>query len=69
MVPGILLAAALASTPAVPDPVLDAGSGYCLATGYCTGGLGDSGRLARPMYLAIGLVGAGLAALRRERRA
>ena len=69
MVPGILLAAALVSPPAVPDPVLDAGRGYCLATGYCTSGPGDSGRPAGPIYLAIGLVGAGLAALRRERQA
>lgn len=69
MVPGLLAAVALASSPAVPDPVLASGSGYCLATGYCTSGPGDSGRPAGPMYLAIGLVGAGLAALRRERQA
>lgn len=69
MVSSLLLAATLAASPAVPDPVLDAGSGYCLSTGYCTSGPGDSGRLAGPMYLAIGLVGAGLAALRRERQA
>lgn len=69
MVPGLLVALVMASSPASPDPVLDAGNGYCLATGYCTGGPGDSGRPAGPMYLAIGLVGAGLAALRRERQA
>ena len=67
MVPGLLLVVTLGSPPAVPDPVLDAGSGYCLTTGYCTSGPGDSGRPAGPMYLAIGLVGAGLAVLRRER--
>ena len=67
MVQGLLLVATLGSPPAVSDPVLDAGSVYCVTTGYCTSGPGDSGRPAGPMYLAIGLVGAGLAALRRER--
>ena len=69
MLPVLLLTLTLAPPPAVPDPVLDAGGGYCLATGYCTSGPGNSGRPAGPMYLAIGLVGAGLAVLRRERRA
>jgi MYXO-CTERM domain-containing protein len=68
MTSGLILALALASPSAVSDPVLDAGGSYCLATGYCTTGPGDSGRPAGPMYLAIGLVGAGLAALRRERQ-
>lgn len=69
MLSGLILAFALSAPAAASDPVLDAGSGYCLATGYCTSGPGDSGRPAGPMYLAIGLVGAGLAGLRRERRA
>ena len=50
------------------DPLIDGGGGYCVATGYCTTRPGDSGRPSGPMFLAIGLVGAGLAALRRERR-
>jgi MYXO-CTERM domain-containing protein len=65
----LLLALAQAPLPAASGWMLEGGGGYCVATGYCTSGPGDSGRPAGPMYLAIGLVGAGLAALRRERQA
>ncbi len=68
MITSLLLALPLAVLPLPADPWLEAGGGYCAATGYCTSGPGDSGRPAGPMYLAIGLVGAGLAALRRERQ-
>jgi len=68
MITSLLLALPLAALPLPADPWLETGGGYCAATGYCTGGPGDSGRPAGPMYLAIGLVGAGLAALRRERQ-
>ena len=63
---GLLVSLALASSAGSADPGV---GGYCLATGYCTSGPDDSGRPAGPMYLAIGLVGAGLAALRREPQA
>ena len=68
MVAALVLSLSLASPVAFVDP-LAGGGGYCVATGYCTGGPGDSGHPAGPMYLAIGLVGVGLAALRRERQA
>jgi MYXO-CTERM domain-containing protein len=69
MLVALSLALAPVSLPAAPDPVLDRAGGYCVATGYCTSGPADSGRPAGPMYLAIGLVGAGLAGLRREPQA
>jgi hypothetical protein len=69
MISTAILALALAGGPASADPLLDDRAGYCLATGYCTSRPGESGRPAGPMFLAIGLVGAGLAALQRERRA
>ncbi len=65
----LLIVLAQVPPPAAFAGVLEGGGGYCVATGYCTGGPGDSGRAPGPMYLAIGLVGAGLAALRRERQA
>jgi MYXO-CTERM domain-containing protein len=68
MITSLLLALLVATLPLPADPWLETGGGYCAATGYCTRGPGDSGRPAGPMYLAIGLVGAGLAALRRERQ-
>jgi len=66
MVSSALLALALAAGPASQDALLGESSGYCLATGYCTSRPGESGRPSGPMFLAIGLVGAGLAALRRK---
>ena len=68
MITSLLLALPLAAFPLPGNPGLEVGGGYCVATGYCTRGPGNSGRPAGPMYLAIGLVGAGLAALRRERQ-
>jgi hypothetical protein len=52
------------------DALLGADGGVCLATGYCTapeagGGAAPPGGL---MYLALGLVGTGIAVLRTERR-
>jgi MYXO-CTERM domain-containing protein len=69
MITSLLLAVPLAALPLPADSWPEMAGGYCVATGYCTSGPGDSGRPAGPMYLAIGLVGAGLAALRRERQA
>jgi hypothetical protein len=65
---GWLVTLTLAS-PGGPDGPLLGDAGYCVAAGYCTSRPGDSGRPAGPMYLAIGLVGTGLASLRRERQA
>ena len=61
-----VLALTLAAGSAPQDAVLGESSGYCLATGYCTSRPGESGRPTGPMFLAIGLVGAGLAAMRRD---
>ncbi|HZE75754.1 MAG TPA: hypothetical protein VE091_10630 [Gemmatimonadales bacterium] len=69
MVLSAFLALTLAGGTIGQDPLLSGGRGYCLATGYCTSGPGESGRPTGPMFLAIGLVGAGLAALRRDQRA
>ena len=67
----ILLSLALAGPEAqiATDPLLDGEGGVCLATGYCR----TPGQGAAPpggiMYLAIGLVGGGVTALRHRRAA
>jgi len=63
-----LIGLVVAGTPAaaVEEP-LTGHETYCIATGYCTSRPGDSGRPSGPMFVAIGLIGAGLAGLRRER--
>ena len=67
--PDMLIPLALAAVLGASDP--GPGSGLvCLETGYCVAPAGRDGRAAGgPMYLALGLVGAGVTVLRSERRA
>ncbi|HEU5170199.1 MAG TPA: hypothetical protein VFU46_06660 [Gemmatimonadales bacterium] len=70
----LLLAATLALLPAGPQttaavsPLLTTDGAVCVATGYCTRARsGEPNRPpAGPMYIAIGLIGIGLASLRRQ---
>jgi hypothetical protein len=50
----------------VRGPALDGPETYCITTGYCTSRPAESGRPSGPMFLVVGLIGAGLAGLLRE---
>jgi hypothetical protein len=65
----VILSAAAGPFPAQVWDIVPGDGGYCLATGYCTGpGSGEHARPpSGPLFLSLGLVGAGASVLRRER--